>query len=226
MTPVLVKNYIIAPIVHNGIVPFLDMIAIRGRLRNKFYGGGLRRKIYFSKIALEKLGITPSNLWSSIQFPLFSPVEVSELNQAAEEYQGKYGPASLKKAGREQGRFFSRKKLTRAIIPEDPFRACRVLMDVLSLSIGAKGYMKNLKIGRYVQCSYPESHFPFELSDGEILPGEKYFWAFVQGVASSDLCHDKQMRAEVTRERQRVHVVSRSVEEWGDYLLDNIEKLF
>jgi hypothetical protein len=33
------------------------------------------------------------------------------------------------------------------------------------------------------------------------------------------------MRAEVTREKQRVHVVSKSVEEWGDYLLDNIEKL-
>jgi hypothetical protein len=219
------KNYIIAPIVHNGLTPFLDMIAIRGCLRNKFYGEGLRRKIYFSKVALRKLGITPSNLLSFIQLPLLSPVEVSELNQAAEEYQEKYGPASLKKAGREQGRFFSRRRLTRAITPEDPFRACRVLMDVLSLSIGAKGYMKNLKIGRYAQYSYPEGHFPFELSDGEILPAEKYFWTFIQGVASSDLCHDKQMRAEVTREKQRVHVVSKSVEEWGDYLLDNIEKL-
>jgi len=220
------KNYIIAPIVNYGIAPSLDIIAIRGPLREKFYGEGLGRKIYFAKIALRKLGITPSNLWSFIQLPLFSPVEVSELNQAAKEYQEKYGPASLKKAGREQGRFFSRKRLTRAITPEDPFRAYRVLMDYLSLSIGAKGDMESFKMGKYAKYSYPERYFPFGLSDGKILPGEKYFWTFIQGVASSDLCHNKQMRAEVTRDKQRVRVLSKSVEEWGDYLLDNIDKLF
>lgn len=220
------RRYIIAPIVNYGITPFLNIIAIKGPLREKFYGEGLRRKIYFSKIALKKLGITPSNLSSFIQPPLLSPVEVSELNQAAKEYQDKYGLASLKKAGREQGRFFSRKRLTRAITPEDPFRAYKVLMNYLSLSIGAKGYMESLKIGTYAKYSYVEDHFPFGLPDGKILPGEKYFWTFIQGVGSSDLCHNKQMRAEVTREKQRVRVLSKSVEEWGDYLLDNIDNLF
>jgi len=222
----LLKNRIIPPIVNYGITPSLGIIAIRGPLRNKFYGEGVRRKIYFSKIALRKLGITPSNLWSFIQLPLLSPVEVSELDQAAQEYQEKYGLASLKKAGREQGRFFSGKRLMRAMTPKDPFRAYRVLMDYLSLSIGAEGSMESFKIGSYAKYSYRERHFPFGLSDGKILPGEKYFWTFIQGVASSDLCHNKQMRAEVTREKQRVYVLSRSVDEWGDYLLDNIDKLF
>jgi hypothetical protein len=100
------KNYIIAPALNYGIVPYMEIFAIMGPFRNKLYGEGPRRRIYFSKDALRKLGIRPSNLWSFVQLPIVSPVEVSELNQAAQEYQEKYGIASLKKAGREQGRFF------------------------------------------------------------------------------------------------------------------------
>lgn len=224
--PMVLKNYLIAPAVNYGMVPYMEIIAIRGPLRNKLYGEGLRRRIYFSKDALRKLGIIPSNLWSFIQLPLLSPVEVSELNKAAQEYKEKYGTASLKKAGREQGRFFLRKELIRGITPEDPFRAYRFLMNCFSLSIGAKDYMESFEIGKYAKYGYLERHFPFRLADGKILPGETYFWTFIQGVASTDLCHNKQMRAEVTRKNKMVHILSKSVDEWGDYLLDNIDKLF
>jgi len=222
----LLKNYTIDPAINYVIVPYMEIFPINGPLRNKLYGDGLRRRIYFSKDALRKLGITPSNLWSFIQLPLLSPVEVSEFNQAAQEYQEKYGTASLKKAGREQGRFFLKKGLIRGIIPEDPFRAHRFLMNCFSLSIGAKDHMKSCEIGKYDKYVYLEHHFPFSLAEGKILPGEKYFWTFIQGVMSTDLCHNKQMRAEVTRKNKMVHILSQSVDEWGDYLLDNIEKLF
>jgi hypothetical protein len=226
MAPMLLKNYFIAPAVNYGVVPCMEIIAIKGPLRNKLYGEGLRRRIYFSKDALRKLGIIPPGLWSFIQLPLLSPVEVPEFNKAAQEYQEKYGTASLKKAGREQGRFFLRKGLIRGITPKDPFRAHRFLMNCFSLSIGAKGYTESFEIGRYTKYGYPERHFPFGLADGKILPGETYFWAFIQGAASTDLCHNKQMRAEVTRKNKMVHILSKSVDEWGDYLLDNIDKLF
>ncbi len=226
MTPMLLKNYIIDPALNFGIVPYMEILAIMGPLREKLYGEGLRRRIYFSKDALRKLGITPSNFCFFIQLPLLSPVEVSELNQAAQEYQEKYGIASLKKAGREQGRFFLRKRLIRDITPQDPFRAHRFLMNCFSLSIGAKNYMGSYEIGKHAKYGYCEHHFPFNLADGKILPGEKYFWTFFQGVLSSDLCHNKQMRAEVTRKNKMVHILSKSVDEWGGYLLDNIEKLF
>jgi hypothetical protein len=220
------KDYIIASAFNYGIVPYVELFAIMGPLRNKLYGEGLRRIIYFPKDALKRLGITPSNLWAFIQLPLLSPVEVSEFNRAAQDYQGKYGTASLKKAGREQGRFFLRKRLIRGIIPEDPFRAHRFLMNCFSLFMGAKGDINNFEIGKYTQSSYLERHFPFELTGGKILPGEKYFWTFLQGVLSTDLCHNKQMRAEVIRENKMVHIVSKSVDEWGDYLLDNIDGMF
>jgi hypothetical protein len=222
----LLKNYTIDPAINYVIVPYMEIFPINSPLRNKLYGDGLRRRIYFSKDALRKLGITPSNLWSFIQLPLLSPVEVSEINQAAQEYQEKYGTASLKKAGREQGRFFLKKGLIRGIIPEDPFRAHRFLMNSFSLSIGAKDYMKSCEIGKYDKYVYLERHFPFSLAEGKILPGEKYFWTFIQGVMSTDLCHNKQMRAEITRKNKMVHILSKSVDEWGDYLLDNVEKLF
>ncbi len=222
----LLKNYSIDPAINYVIVPYMEIFAIKGPLRNKLYGEGLRRKIYFSKDALRKLGITPSNLWSFIQLPLLSPVEVSEFNQAAQEYQEKYGTASLKKAGREQGRLFLKKGLIRGITPEDPFRAHRFLMNCFSFSIGAKDYMESYEMGKYDKYVYLERHFPFSQADGKILPGEKYFWTFIQGVVSTDLCHNNQMRAEVTRKNKRVHILSKSVNEWGDYLLDNIEKLF
>jgi len=222
----LLKNYAIDPAINYVIVPYMEIFAIKGPLRNKLYGEGLRRRIYFSKDALRKLGMTPSNLWSFIQLPLLSPVKVSEFNQAAQEYQEKYGAASLKKAGREQGKFFLKKGLIRGIIPEDPFRAHRFLMNCFSLSIGAKDYMERCEIGKYDKYVYLERHFPFGQADGKILPGEKYFWTFIQGVVSTDLCHNKQMRAEVTRKNKMVHILSKSVDEWGDYLLDNIEKLF
>jgi hypothetical protein len=222
----LLKNYTIAPAINYGIVPYMEIFVIMGPLRNKLYGEGPKRRIYFSKDALRKLGITPSNLWSFIKLPLLSPVEVSELNQAAQEYQEKYGTASLKKAGREQGRFFLRKGLIRSIIPEDPFKAHKFLINCFSLSIGAKNYMESHEIGKYAKYSYLECHFPFSLADGMILPGEKYFWTFIQGVLSTDFCHHKQMRAEVTRKNKMVHIISKSVDEWGNYLLDNIEKLF
>ncbi len=222
----LLKDYIIASAFNYGIVPYVELFAIMGPLRNKLYGEGLRRIIYFPKDALKRLGITPSNLWAFIQLPLLSPVEVSEFNRAAQDYQGKYGTASLKKAGREQGRFFLRKRLIRGIIPEDPFRAHRFLMNCFSLFMGAKGDINNFEIGKYTQSSYLERHFPFELTGGKILPGEKYFWTFLQGVLSTDLCHNKQMRAEVIRENKMVHIVSKSVDEWGDYLLDNIDGMF
>jgi hypothetical protein len=86
--------------------------------------------------------------------------------------------------------------------------------------------MESAEMGKYAKYSYLERYFPFELVDGKILPGEKYFWTFIQGVLSTDLCHNKQMRAEVTRKNKMVHIFSKSVDEWGDYLLDNIEKLF
>jgi len=222
----LLKDYIIASAFNYGIVPYVELFAIMGPLRNKLYGEGLRRIIYFPKDALKRLGITPSNLWAFIQLPLLSPVEVSEFNRAAQDYQGKYGTASLKKAGREQGRFFLKKRLIRGIIPEDPFRAHRFLMNCFSLFMGAKGDINNFEIGKYTQSSYLERHFPFELTGGKILPGEKYFWTFLQGVLSTDLCHNKQMRAEVIRENKMVHIVSKSVDEWGDYLLDNIDGMF
>jgi len=223
---VLLKDYIIAPAFNSVITPYMEMVAIRGALRNRLYGEGPKKRIYFPKDALRKLGITPSNLWSFIQAPLLSPVEVSELNRAAREYQEKYGIASLKKAGREQGRSFLRKGLVRAVLPEDPSRTHRVLMNCFSLSIGARDHMESLKIGKYAQFDYLENHFPFGLADGEILSGEKYFWTFIQGVLSAECCHKKQMRAEVTRKNGRVHVLSKSVDEWGDYLLDHIDELF
>lgn len=99
-------------------------------------------------------------------------------------------------------------------------------MNCFSLFIGTKGYMESVEMGKYAKYDYLERHFPFELDDGKIVPGEKYFWTFIQGVVSTDLCHNKQMRAEVARKNNRVHVVSKSVEEWGDYLLDNIDKMF
>jgi hypothetical protein len=222
----LLKNYAIDPAINYVVFPYTEIFAIRGPLRNKLYGERLRRRIYFSKDALRKLGITPSNLWFFIQLPLLSPVKVSEFNQAAQEDPEKYGTASLKKAGREQGAFFLKKGLIRGIIPEDPFRAHRFLMNCFSLSIGAKDYMESCEIGKYDKYAYLERHFPFSQADGKILPGEKYFWTFIQGVVSTDLCHNKQMRAEVTRKNKRVHILSKSVDEWGDYLLDNIEKLF
>ncbi len=222
----LLKNDIIAPIFNYGIVPYMEIFAIKGPLRKKFYGEKQGRRIYFSRDALRKLGITPSNLWSFFQLPLLSPVEVSELNQAAEVYQAKYGTASLKKIGREQGRFFLRRGLIRGITPQNPFRAHRFLMNCFSLSIGAKDYMESVEIGKHAKYGYPERHFPFELVDSKMLPGEKFFWTFIQGVVSTDLCHNKQMRAEVTRKNNRVHILSKSVDEWGDYLLDNIEKMF
>jgi hypothetical protein len=226
MNPMLLKNYIIDSGFNYGIVPCMEMVAIRGPLRSRLYGEGLRRRIYFPKDALKKLGITPSNIGCYIQLPLFSPIQVSELNHAAQEYQEKYGVASLKKVGREQGRFFLRKRLIRGITPENPIRAHRFLMNCFSLSIGAKGSMESFESGKYAQYGYLERHFPFGLGDGKILPGEKYFWTFVQGAVSTDLCHNKQMRAEVTRKNKMVHILSKSVEEWGDYLLDNIDKLF
>jgi hypothetical protein len=204
----------------------MEMFAIKGPLRNKLYGEGQKRRIYFSKDALRKLKITPSNLCSFIPLPYLSPVEVSELNQAAQEYQEKYGTASLKKAGREQGKLFLKKRLIRGIIPEDPVRAHRFLMNCFSISIGAKDYMESCEIGKYAKYVYFERLFPFRLADEMILPGEKYFWTFMQGGMSTPLCHNKQMRAEVIRKNQMVHVLSKSVDEWGDYLLDNIEKLF
>jgi hypothetical protein len=220
------KNDIIAPIVNYGIFPYMEILAIKGPLRKKLYGEGQGRRIYFSRDALRKLGMTPSNLWSFIQLPFLSPVEVSDLNQAAQEYQAKYGTASLKKVGREQGRFFLKRGFIRGITPENPFRAHRFLMSCFSLSIGAKDYTVSVEMGKYVKYGYLERHFPFELVDGKMLPGEKYFWTFVQGVVSTDLCHNKQMRAEVTRKNNRVHILSKSVEEWGDHLLDNIDKMF
>jgi len=222
----LLKNYTIDPAINYVIVPYMEIFPMKGPLRNKLYGEGLRRRIYFSKDALRKLGITPSNLLSFIQLPLLSPVKVSEFNQAAQEYQEKYGTASLKKAGREQGRFFLKKGLIRGIIPEDPLRAHRFLRNCFSLSIGAKDYMESFEIGKCAKYVYLERDFPFSLADGKIPPGEKYFWTFIQGVVSTDLCHNKQMRAEVTRKNKMVHILSKSVDEWGDYLLDNIEKLF
>lgn len=222
----LLKNYSIDPVINYVIVPYMEIFAIKGPLKNKLYGEGLRRRIYFPKDALRKLGITPSNLCSSIQVPLLSPVKVSEFDHAAQEYQEKYGPASLKKAGREQGRFFSQKGLIREIMPEDPFRAHRFLRNCFSLSIGAKDHMERFEIGKCAKYFYLERDFPFRLADGEILPGEKYFWTFIQGVVSTDLCHNKQMRAEVTRKNKMVYILSQSIDEWGDYLLDNIEKLF
>jgi hypothetical protein len=112
------------------------------------------------------------------------------------------------------------------MIPEDPFRAIGFLMNCFSLSIGAKDYAEGFEIGRYAKYSYLERHFPFRLTDGKILPGEKYFWTFIQGMVSTDLCHNKQMRAEVTRKNKMVYILSKSVDEWGEYLLDNIDKLF
>jgi hypothetical protein len=222
----LLKNYTIDPAINYVIVPYMEIFPIKGPLRNKLYGEGLGRRIYFSKDALRKLGIIPSNLLSFIQLPLLSPVKVSEFNQAAQEYQEKYGTASLKKAGREQGRFFLKKGLIRGIIPEDPLRAHRFLRNCFSLSIGAKDYMESFDIGRCAKYVYLEPDFPFSLADGKIPPGETYFWTFIQGVVSTDRCHHKQMRAEVTRKNKMVHILSQSVDEWGDYLLDNIEKLF
>jgi len=220
------KNYIVAPAVDYGIIPYLQIFAMLGPLRKKLYGEEQKRRIFFPRDALRKLEITPSKLWAFVQLPLLSPVEVSELNQAAQEYQGKYGTASLKKAGREQGKFFLRKGFLRSITPENPFKAHRFLMNCFSLWIGANDYMESIEMGKYAKYDYFERHFPFELDGGKIVPGEKYFWTFIQGVASTDLCHDKQMRAEVTRKNKRVHVVSKSVEEWGNYLLDNIDKMF
>jgi len=220
------KNYIITPAVDYGIIPYLQIFAMLGPLRKKLYGEEQKRRIFFPRDALRKLGITPVHLWSFLRPPLLSPVEVSELNQAAQEYQGKYGTASLKKAGREQGRFFLRKGIIRRIAPENRFRAHRFLMNCFSLFIGAKERMESLEMGKYAKYSYLERHFPFELDDGKIVPGEKYFWTFIQGVVSTDLCHNKQMRAEVTRKNKRVLVVSKSVDEWGHYLLDNIDKMF
>src|SRR4030067_1897105 len=143
------KNYIIAPAINYGIIPYLEIFVIMGPLRKKVYGEGQRRRIYFSRDALRKLGITPSKLWAFLQLPLLSPVEVSELNQAAQEYQGKYGAASLKKAGREQGRFFLRKGFLRSITPENPFKAHRFLMNCVSLFIGAKDFMESVEMGQY-----------------------------------------------------------------------------
>jgi hypothetical protein len=222
----LLKDYTIAPVFNSVITPYMEMIAIRGPLRIKLYGEGPRRRIYFPKDALRKLGITPSNLWSYIRPPLLSPVEVSELDRAAREYQEKYGIASLKKAGREQGGFFLRKGWVRTFLPEDPSRAHRVLMNCFSLSIGAQNHVESFKMGEYAQFEYLENYFPFGSIDGMILPGEKYFWTFMQGAVSAEPCHKKQMRAEVTRKNGRVHVLSKSVEEWGDYLLDHIDELF
>jgi hypothetical protein len=99
-------------------------------------------------------------------------------------------------------------------------------MNCFSLSIGAKDYMNHFEIGKYTQSSYLDRHFPFELAAGKILPGEKYFWTFLQGVMSSDLCHNQPMRAEVTRKNKMVHSLSKSVEEWGEYLLNNIDRMF
>ena len=226
MTSMSLKNYIVAPAINYGIIPYMEIFAILGPLRKRLYGEGQSRRIYFSRDALRKLGITPSKLWAFLQLPLLSPVEVSELNQAAQEYQGKYGTAALKKAGREQGRFFLRKGFLRSITPKNPFTAHRFLMNCFSLFIGAKDYMESVEMGKYAKYDYLERHFPFELDDGKIVPGEKYLWTFIQGVVSTDLCHNKQMRAEVARKNKRVHVVSKSVDEWKDYLLDNIDKMF
>jgi hypothetical protein len=226
VTSMPLKHYIIAPVINYGIIPYLEIFAILRPLRKKLYGEGKRRRIYFSRDALRKLGITPSKLWGFLQLPLLSPVEVSELNQAAREYQEKYGSASLKKAGREQGRFFLRKGFLRSITPENPFTAQRFLMNCFSLFIGAKGYMGRVEMGRYARYGYLERHFPFELEDGEIVSGEKFLWTFIQGVASTELCHNRQMRAEVTRKNKKVRVVSKSVEEWGGYLLDHIDQMF
>lgn len=220
------KNYIIASAFNYGIFPYVELFAIRGPMRSRFYREGLKRRIYFPRDALRKLGITPSSLWTFFQLPLLSPIEVSEFNRAAEEYQRKYGTASLKKSGREQGKFFLRKKLIRDIIPRNPYRAHRLLMNFISLSMGARDDMNHFEIGKYTQSCYLERHFPFELVNGKILPGEKYFWTFLQGMLSTDLCHNQQMRAEVIRKNKKVHIVSRSVDEWGDYLLDNIHEMF
>jgi len=220
------KDYIIAPAINYGILPYLELFAMLRPLRRKLYGEGQRRRIFFSRDALKKVGIIPPKLFAFFQLPLLSPVEVSELNQATQEYQGKYGAASLKKAGREQGRLFVRKGFLRSITPDNPFTAHKFLMSCFSLFIGAKDYMGRVEMGRYAEYHYPEKDFPFEMDDGKIVPGEKYFWTFVQGVVSADRCHNKQMRAEVTRRNKRVNVVSKSVEEWGDYLLDNIERMF
>jgi len=102
----IVKDYIIASAFNYGIVPYVELFAIMGPLRSKLYGEGLGRRIYFPKDALRKLGITPPNLWTFIQLPLLSPVEVSEFNQAAQDYQNKYGTASLKRQGRNREDFF------------------------------------------------------------------------------------------------------------------------
>ncbi len=220
------KDYVIASAFNYGIFPYLELFAIRGPLRRRFYGEGLKRRIYFPKDALRKLGITPPNLWTFIQRPLLSSIEVSEFNRAAEDYQIKYGTASLKKAGREQGKFFLRKRLIRGVFPGDPFRAHRFLMSFFSLSMGARDEMNHFEIGKHAQSSYLERHFPFELVNGKILPGEKYFWTFLQGMLSTDLCHNKQMRAEVIRKNKMVHILSKSVDEWGDYLLDHIDEMF
>ncbi|MGQ9646881.1 MAG: hypothetical protein ACUVWO_10120 [Thermodesulfobacteriota bacterium] len=226
VTSMLLKRYIVAPAILYGILPYLRLFVLMSPLRKKLYGEGQRRRIYFPRDALRKLGVTPSRLCAFFQLPLLSPVEVPELNQAAQEYQRKYGAASLKKIGREQGRLFVRKGFLRSISPENPFTAHRFLMNCFSLFIGAKGTMGRVEMGRYAHYDYLEREFPFELGDGKIVPGEKYLWTFIQGVASTELCHNKQMRAEVTRKDDKVHVVSKSVEEWGDYLLDHIDQMF
>lgn len=226
VTFMVLEDYIIAPVFNSVLTPYAEMIAIRGPLRMKIYGEGPGRRVFLPRDALRKLGITPSRLWSFIQLPLLSPVKVSELDRAALEYQERYGIASLKKAGREQGRSFSGRGPVRAVLPEDPSRAHRFLMNCFSLSIGARHHMESFKMGEYARFSYLENQFPFEPVDGKIAPGEKYFWTFMQGAMSAESCHKKQMRAEVTRKNGRVHVLSKSVEAWGNYLLDHIDEMF
>ncbi len=218
------KNDAIFPLIHYGIMPYLETFAVLSPLRKRVYGEGRRRRIYFPKEALRRLGIAPPGLSGYI--PFVSPIEVSELNEAAEQYRRRYGAASLKRAGREQGGFFLRKGFMRKVTSDHPYRAFRFLMNCLSFFIGAKNYIDGLEMGRYARYHYLEGYFPFTLDDGKISPGEEYFWTFTQGVISSDLCHGKQMRAEVFRKNGRVYVVSKSVEEWGDYLLDNIDRMF
>ena len=83
ITSMLVKHYAIYPAINYVIVPYVGIFAIKGPLRKKLYGEGPGRRMFFSKDALKKLGITPSKLWSFIQLPLMSPVEVSEFNRAS-----------------------------------------------------------------------------------------------------------------------------------------------
>jgi len=43
------KSCIIAPAFNYGIIPYMEIFVIIGFLRNKLYGEGLKRRIYFPK---------------------------------------------------------------------------------------------------------------------------------------------------------------------------------